>query len=662
VTTSRKAAISLLIAVLLFSGFSVLAFSGLFNLLETRFYHPSVTAHLNRDITLNAGAIDKFFTETRERFSETLKTDTVRHSFLSSQKAEDVSTCSNLYGRLIESFYGLQWVRFVDGNAEGNADANGHRLLFSSYGPDILNSEGTSPVYKDYNEPNLPYGAVAVPEGGTPKYTFDDAGRVIFSFPLYDSFDVYRGTALFSLSADAVSARLVSEGRIKPGEYITVISNPAGLLFGSVPGTERKVHISTRTSQGFLVERLVNEEVFLLPAIMKFILLLAFFLTTYLIVFLLFNLRQDPLVVVQSRLKQLQISLIEQFYERKNEADWERWIRELENRREEVRGLLKRGVKADSDKSADMDILINKSWDELLLMLGSRRDRSAPGETDIDEEKIAAVLQKLLEAARSGVPLTSSVVAADDKTGFLKKASAIDLSIAGAIDDEEKKSESAEKIEVLEELDEAEIAAFATADAASTKLSYVEESGSSPPVSYNDVEILAEKIEFSPDIEPEMPELRSADDEPFEELEIVSPFSAMVFDSSPEQNSGERGSDAGDTVADVAGVAKEVPQMENRDKNEEAGLDIFMDGGLPLITRPFTDFPVDEDIETLEIVNDDNEHKNQTNGDDSIENDDGIIMEKEGVHYISEDILVPSPAVSASLNTEFKELVDEVTK
>ena len=623
-TTSRKAIISLLIAVLLFAGFSVLAFSGLFSLLETRFYNPSVTEHLNRDNALNAGAIDRFFTETRERFSETLKTDTVRHSFLTYQRAEDVSARANIYSRLIESFYGVQWVRFVD--------AGGQRLLFSSYGPDIQSGDGTFPVYKDYNEPGLPYEVVAVAEDGPPKYTFDErAGRIIFSFPLYDSFDIYWGTALFSLSADAVTARLVNEGRLKPGEDITVISNPAGLLFGSVPGLDHSIiRISTITSQGFLVGRLAGEEVFLLPTSMKIVLLLAFFLTTYLIIFLLFNLRQDPLVVVQNRLKQLQISLIEQFYERKSEADWERWIKELENRREEVRGLLKRGVKADSEKSADMDILIDKSWDELLAMLGSRRNLSTPGETDIDEEKIASVLQKLLEAARTGA---SSAIAADDKTSLLSKVA--------PIASEPEKTESAEEIEILEELDEAE-----------TVEQNLPESAAPPPVSQTNIDKLASEIEFSHDIEPE-----TTDDDIFGgDLEIVSPFSAMVFDSSPERSSEERRTEERSSNSDdaVVGVVEEDPSNENRSENGDAVLNTAASEGLPLITTPFSAFSNDAGIDILEAVNGEEESK--------ADGDGNIIKEKEGVHYINDDVLAPPPEVSASLDAGFKELVDDVTK
>ena len=617
-TTSQKVAISLLIAVLLFGGFSVLSFGGLFNLLETRFYNPSVTAHMNRDITQNAEAIDKFFAEARERFSETLKTDAVRHSLVS-HNADYVSALSRVYSPLIDSFYGVQWVRFVDGE--------GQRLLFSSYGADVLDSDGAFPVYADYNEPDLPYEVVAAPEDGTTKYTFDGkAERIIFSFPLYDSFDIYKGTALFSLSVDAISARLASEGRINHGENITVISNPGGVLFGMPASSEAVVLsqvseswgrllqfpriwlmvqktsldspatdvplllLSTRSSHGFFIGRLINEDRFLLPVTMKVILLLTFFLTTYLIIFLLFNIKQDPLTIVQNRLKQLEISLIEEFYERKGEADWARWIHELENRREEIHALLKRGIKTDSRDNiagvngVEMDILINKSWDELLAILGRQR------EAGIDEEKISSIINKLLEA-RTSAPLQFRAAAGAGKTGLLKKAA--------ALADKTENTGLAEETEVLDELDTAE-----------------------------DLGILSNDLPI--------------DDEVFKgELEVVSPFAAMVFDSSH---------------SDDTGVVKEGPSNENRNTNEddEPGTNVATDAveGLPLITTPFSGILNAAEVEALETF--DAGEKAHTDGD--------VIQEREGVHYISEGVLTSSSEAATTLNREFKKLVDAVTK
>jgi hypothetical protein len=335
----------------------------------------------------------------------------------------------------------------------------------------------------------------------------------------------------------------------------------------------------------------LTEEVLLLPATMKFILLFALFLTTYLIIFLLFNLRQDPLVVVQNRLKQLQISLIEQFYDSKGEADWARWILELEHRREEIRALLKRGVKAGSGSdSGEMDILINRSWDELLTMLGSKR------ETGLDEEKIASILNKLLDA-RTGASLQSPAAAGDGITGLLNKAT--------------------EKIEILDELDDAE------------------RNGASK-IAASDVDILASQIEFNHDIKPE-----TAGDGLFnEELEVVSPFSTMVFDSYPERSTEERSTEerSSDTVDDETDISE----------------------GLPLISTPFSGIMSGAVIETLETFNAGEER--QIDGAVFISDDDSIIREREGIHYISEHVLAPSSEFAATLNRGLKDLVDEVTK
>jgi hypothetical protein len=134
-----------------------------------------------------------------------------------------------------------------------------------------------------------------------------------------------------------------------------------------------------------------TEELFSYPQTMKIIFLVAFFLTVYLTIFLFLNLRQDPVTVVQNRLKRLQISLIEQFYERKADADWARWSRELELRRDEVKMLMKRGIKTASGNTGNdaevspIDALIDKSWDELLTVMGTFAEAGAKAAEELDE-------------------------------------------------------------------------------------------------------------------------------------------------------------------------------------------------------------------------------------------------------------------------------------
>jgi hypothetical protein len=424
VTVFRKAAFSLLISVVLFAAVTVLAYTGLFNLIETRFYNPSIIKLLTRETAATAEVIRYWLADTQRRFSDSLDEPPVRRSFLPEQDDEDVRGRSRIYEALRESAQGLQSVRFVH--------PAGRRILFSTYAPDILTKNGPSISYRDYHDDplNLPFGDVQVSEAEKVRLIFDGVrDRIIFSFPFYDSMNTCRGVALFTVSSRNLAERLIGEGRIKPGEDITVIGDPPGVISGgpappgagiaaavssiwregqtglahidSVSGTSLAL-ISAETGEDVLYGRLINEAIFLFPPSMKALLLLSVFCTIYLVLFFLLNLKQDSMLIIQNRLRELQISLIEQFYGRKSEIDWSRWTIELEQRRVGVRAEIKRGIKFGDGGGffnrgrgyleEDADYLINKSWDELLALV------NAQIKTGIDEEKLRRILKNLLQS------------------------------------------------------------------------------------------------------------------------------------------------------------------------------------------------------------------------------------------------------------------------
>jgi hypothetical protein len=472
VTVSQKAALSLLISVFLFAGFAVLAFSGLFDVVESRFYNPSITRSLQREVALDSETIQEFLEELQTRFAETLNEPAVRRSVLPNQSAEDIFERTRIYGTLLESLGGLQSVRFVD--------SGGARIHFSTASRDILSQDRLSISYRNYHDDPaaLPYDRVAAPAQGEPKFTLDEGGdRIILSFPFYDAFEVYRGTALFSVSVRAVAERLISRNRIKAGDDVTVISSPPGIASG-LPGTAKTsmvsqissawndgilglipldsgtsettlALISAKTAQGIFTGRLVNETLFAFPQSMKVILLVSIFFTIYLAIFLSFNLRQDTMTVIQNRLKGLQISLIEQYYDRKSDMDWTHWTRELEQRREDIRAEIKRGVRTGTGRrfEEDIDSLIDKSWDELLAVIGGRRKDSG-----LDEEKLQTILNRVLQAlpaaalpAASARPVSAPAPEIEEPAG-----EAEDLEeLAGEAEDLEEPAGEAEDLEEL---------------------------------------------------------------------------------------------------------------------------------------------------------------------------------------------------------------------
>ena len=412
-TAPQKAAFTLLISVIAMAVFSVLAFTGLFDLIEARFYNPSVARSQIAVAGRDAEAIRAFLEGLERDFAETLNNDAVRRSFLPSQDGQDIFERTQIYGLLSESQKGLQSVRFVD--------AGGVRIHFSTNPADILNQDTNRVAYRNYPEtaPFAPFGVLAVPEQGNPKITFDSVNeRVVLSFPFYDSFEVYRGSALFSVSSRALTDMLVVAGRLRAGEDISLVSQPGGVVLG-VPGPGKQavvpvvasawqegivglsslssnnsgsslILVSAKTEPGFFVGRIVEAKLFAFPAVMKLILLVSFFLTVYLTIFLCFSFRADTMTVIRNRIKNLELSLIREYYERKGEMDWNRWRRELENRREDVRTELKRGVRTKNGQAGDVDILINKSWDEILNAIGG---------PVIDEDKLQGILNRLVRAA-----------------------------------------------------------------------------------------------------------------------------------------------------------------------------------------------------------------------------------------------------------------------
>ena len=687
-TVSHKAAFSLLVSVILAAGFSVLAFTGFFNLVETRFYNPSITRSLETEVARDSDTIQDFLDELRDRFSVALSADAVKRSFLPNQAAQDIFERTRVYGLLLESQKGLQTVRFVD--------TGGLRLHFSTSTADILNRSAEIISYRNYEEtlPYVPYPDLAVPSGGNPKITLDQQNeRIIFSFPFYDSMEVYRGTALYSLSVRAVADRLIAEGRIKIGENLSIVTEPPGMVSGlphvlsdadaivpvvssiwkegilsptaldSNTSGSAVVLISAKTGQGLFVGRVADETLFAFPQSMKVILVTAIFLTLFLSIFLAFNLKPDNITVVQNRLKNLQLSLIREYYERKGEMDWNHWYRELEQRREDVRTELKRGVKEKPGLIEDIDNLIDKSWDEILTAIGGKRETRLA----IDEDKLQSIISRMLMAAGDGSgtsaalvpfvkPVTPGITPITETSDIAEEVLQElddDIEVLGTEEGEElvedlEDLEDAEVLSDVDELDEAEeiteleeepdtvdaAAGFSVADDVS---GYTEKPGeddfedleeleeleptANAPVAFGDDPDIASTIEFGSTETPE--DDSDAGTEPDDKFVIISPFSSMLsgFDEEKDFNNDD--------------------DAENKVKTSGRMDELDADFSMSLVYTPFQ-----------------NEDNNEPQELPSV--DAGVIKHKNGINYVDKKAKKPDTKTSKSLDPGLKNLVDSV--
>jgi hypothetical protein len=593
VPVSNKILISLIAVIALFTVFAALAYAGLFDP-AAGFHNHSVEA-VNREIELDVRTVQDFLRELQGRFAATLGEPAVQRSFLPNRSAEDISARSHLYGSLLEAQSGLQSVRFID--------QGGGRIHYSTDSQDILSQKGGFISYRTYNSgmDEIAFENLAVPGGGEPRIIPDEKReRLIFSMAFYDSFDVYRGTALFALSLEAVSEKLAGAGRIEAGEHVSMLQSPGGIILGLPGGGDALIPviasiwrlqllnltplepgnaavpaiISSRMDQGIYVGRLVDgalvsfsRSVWILPA--------AFFCTIYLTIFLIFNFRQDTMTIIKSRIKSLQTALIEEYHNRTDLMDWGRWSRELERRREEVRRKIKRGIKGRRRKrfDAEIDICINTAWTELSAIIKSGTEPPVPA---FNEVQIEEIVKRILRT--SGVTptfggqtfmgnqahletVTGTQVLRDrgsDLSG--RRLLAVTRNPAGGpagdittaeygelasgkekkavIKDDMYQTGKTEKGEVPEEVGELEeLEEFEELE----ELGEMAEESKNSGLPREDIAVLAREIEFTPLPEDET---GSAGGSPLSDLEIVSPFITMLSDlnSEPAASGDEGGS------------------------------------------------------------------------------------------------------------------------
>ena len=525
-----KPVLALAVSCLIYAGYHYLADAQLLSFIQMRFYNPSIYNSYVKENNTDASLVQNHIYELQDRFSSYLNMEVVRRSFFYNQSADDIFQRSRFFGLLLETTGGLQSVQFVD--------SNGLRLHYSTSTRDLLSQSADSTAYRNYNEDSqaLPFDIVSVPAGGAPKYIMDEkSGRVIFSYPFYDSMDVYRGTALFYVSINSLAEMLIAKNRINVSDIVSVINDPPGLLFGT-PETSKTVLLNrvsglwktgiqgriildafdseasfsliyTRTGNGMFFGRLVNNAQFLVSDSMAHVFNLSMFLTFYLVVFFFFNLKPNPIALVRNRIKRLRENLFEQLYINKTPPERAKWILELEQRREEIRGELKYNLKLKGRMETRVDGIINSSWDELLTVIksGSGQDiASVPAQARSAE---TADVEEITEAEEvEEVEALSEAEEIDEieETEALGEVEEID-----EIEEAESLGEAEEidEIEEIAEIEEAEEAAEADEYDEAEELEEIDEAeeineeyAAAEPVEIDELEDI-EEIEDSGDEE-----------------------------------------------------------------------------------------------------------------------------------------------------------------
>lgn len=651
-TSSQKTAVSLLVSVILFAAFSVISFTGLFSLIDARFYEPEKISQIQKHLETISENYDEYITTLESRFGKNensfLKQKSVLSYIESKASEEDVLLRSRLSGELFNQTPGLMGMRLVD--------KNGINIHFSTFSSDILNRTSETVAYKNYTDSisltgqkEIPFEKIYSPDsfetsGIVCKTIFDgNDNRIIFSFPFYDVYSAYRGSFIFYVNANDFNRVLLSKKLITFGNTGTLVSGltsdendkntdyKSGFVFGipavangkqifekeilsrwqrgltapekivykksddsfsesefdaatnAVDAENKKNNYwilvsSTKTAFGY-VGGIYPDEIFVMSDGVKILLLVCIFITLFLIVFLIVNLKQDDMVVIRERIRRLQLGIITEFLKQKEAVDWKIVSGKIAERRQDVSSEIMKSLGRRGKKhSAEINDLINRSWDELLAAMNveSKKNSGSLENSNIDE--IKKLLEELLSSGSIKVQSVQPQVTVNQIQSDVQPVASVQ-SLDDVVELENTDSEDVEEIEEAENADAEEIA---------------EDS--------------------------EVEELEEISDDEVEELEEISDDEVEELEEIPEIESEDKTKADTDIDTDTDGTSEDVTsEFENQTVDPS---DLFSDNDIPQYEEhnPEAELKDSNDVENINITASAHKHGYDKEDDQIIEN------------------------------------------
>lgn len=487
----HKVLISLLVSIVLAGGFLAAGVLGLFDSIEFVFFESRIRDRVETSVARVADELRLSLDGLVSDAKQLVGLPGFRNAFLLNQTQDFINQRRDAVQRLFTanpSFGALRIFDFAE-----------QRLYYSSRLADISQTGSLRVVYLPVDR-LVDYAALRalVPENGviTSEIFIPIVGSNAFNLlvPVFDDVNVFRGVAVFQGSMRELETGMISSGllslgrsaffqsettylfdvddRVRAGLNDVALPVPDGASFaGRFESADRKYSYVARKAGSWNVGSFIPEDELVLSAGLKVFLVLLVWSSTFLLLFLLLNLRQDSVVLITDRLRRFQIGLLSEYLDNKQEIDVQKWKTELRLRKEQVFEQILKGIpKRGKPDSAVLDRLLESSWDEVLEVLGSKRMLAGRGTLDIEriEQMMQRVLQNLPSQAQA--PAGKALPVSGGTTVSAKKASGGTAAVAPqgepiAVEeldeledaDEVADIEDAEDLDELEDVDDAEV-------------------------------------------------------------------------------------------------------------------------------------------------------------------------------------------------------------
>lgn len=298
-------------------------------------------------------------------------------------------------------------------------------------------------------------------------------------------------------------------------------------------GSEKNISwslISSRNAKFLHVGGIFSSETLKMPFYVRILLFVCAFVTVCLIVVIFFNIRKDDSVVIKSKIRAIQIGLLNEYFEK--DVDRKKVAAMIAAQKDALTAKIKKSLGRRGKKyGSDLDVILNKSWEDIITILSGAEKTSCMAELSsssikeirkIFEEVLATNTLKVenLEPARKekNPPLKTSETSVSEK--LPEDLDEVEELCDAEPLEEVPEAESVEEVENLEEVEPLEEAEPLEPELEGA-LEELEE-----PDEPEELENL-EEIDPAEELLPEPEELDEAEElEPLEEVEPLEPESA----------------------------------------------------------------------------------------------------------------------------------------
>lgn len=586
-----KAAVSLLVAILIFGGIAVASSLGLFSSVEQQFYEPARLKIINEKLDSIANCGNEYIQNLLVLFGAE-KDGFLSHESVFSLAGQNPSAeALHLFESLKENCAGLEGFRIVD--------SAGKRVFYSSFRGDyvIQTEKGVQRrIYSNYGNlyaPNgkneLEYPVVSAYEDDKnpaaenseflPRIIFDGGGqRLIFSYKIQTSDEKsVPCSAIFYINPADFANLLVEKHIVSVNEQFSLVSSSDGKIGGFVfglPNVGKNIFdseilkkwnegvfgpdeivssdsgeniswslVSSRNAKFLHIGGIFSSDMLKMPSYVRSLLLVCAFVTVCLIVVIFFSIRKDDSVVIKSKIRGIQVGLLNEYFEK--DVDRKKVAAMIKAQKDELTSKIKKSLGRRGKKYGDdLDLILNKSWEDIINILSGG---SASSKTDISPESMNEI-RKIFEEVLAASTLKVENLKSSEEIAPLKNPAPAeeigsveeieDVDAAAALEevseletlDSPEMLEGAESLEEVEELEE------------NAPLDEVEEA--EPVEELDEVESI-EPLEELDEVENVEPLEDAAALDEIEELEEIAPLDESLEPAESMDSSAETENSAG---------------------------------------------------------------------------------------------------------------------